>query len=383
MKILFDSQAFDMQRYGGVSRLYASLFEGLNNTKENLEYTIPIGQTNNAYLLSMPQFADEKYRVTGLAAVKDFKGKKALVKLLGKVDPNSSYSKVVRELKKQEFDIFHPTYYNPYFLKYLGKKPYVLTVYDMIHELYPQYFKVDRAAAFKKKVIPPATRIIAISEHTKQDLMRLYHIPEDRVDVVHLGNSLQPVTEMPSGMPALPERYVLYVGSRAKYKNFEGFMKAVIPLLKADKSLHVIAAGGYSVNNNFSGDELAWFAKEGISEQLTQMSINDQKLAYLYQNALCFVFPSLYEGFGIPALESFACCCPAVLSTASSLPEVGGEAALYADPHNEEELRHQIASLINDQALRETMVAKGKERLKLFSWEQAAAKTIEIYKRIQ
>jgi glycosyltransferase involved in cell wall biosynthesis len=112
------------------------------------------------------------------------------------------------------------------------------------------------------------------------------------------------------------------------------------------------------------------------------MDVNDNELAHHYSKAQALVFPSLYEGFGIPVLEAFACGCPALLSNRSSLPEVGGEAALYFDPENVPSLVERLVEVVEDKALADDMRTMGLNRLKLFSWEMTARKTIEIYKNV-
>lgn len=382
VSILYDSQAFDIQRYGGVSRYFSSLFEEFDK-RQDISYQLPIGTNDNEYLKEMERFSSSKYRRGALWSGKDFKGKKTLLRIADKASSGSSFNKGIKSLQQHAFDLFHPTYYDPYFLKYLGEKPFVLTVHDMIHEKYPMYFKNDRFPDFKKKVIPLATKIITVSAHTKKDLMELYGIAEEKIQIIHLANSLAPILEKPAGVQELPERYILYVGSRSRYKNFQGFIKAIAPLLNEDKTLHVIAAGGYAANNTFSEEELNLFATLGIDEnRMHQFSINDTILAWLYKNALCFVFPSLYEGFGIPVLEAFACGCPAILANRSSLPEVGGNAVLYINPDEEEDIRAKIKQVLDNIDLRKELVEKGYERLKAFSWKHTAEQTIELYKTI-
>ena len=117
-------------------------------------------------------------------------------------------------------------------------------------------------------------------------------------------------------------------------------------------------------------------------ERVVQMNTDDDILAKAYERANCFVFPSFYEGFGIPTLEAFACNCPAIISNTSSMPEVGGQAVLYFDPNNQEEMRVQIEKAITDDGLRQSLIEKGKERLKLFSWEIIAKQTVDCYKRV-
>jgi glycosyltransferase involved in cell wall biosynthesis len=140
----------------------------------------------------------------------------------------------------------------------------------------------------------------------------------------------------------------------------------------------LICAGG----GKFSTQERKEIHRLQLSDKIIQMDIHDNLLAYLYSQAQVFVFPSLYEGFGIPILEAFACGCPVLLSNRSSLPEVGGDAARYFDPESIPSLVEKLAEVMKNKALAEEMRTKGLDRSKLFSWENTALKTIETYKKV-
>lgn len=379
MKILFDSQIFDSQKYGGISRYFVELFKYFN--KNNTSYELPIKDTRNEYLKNLEPFSDMNLSRKILFPNINFKLQRLLSKIYDLISPDSNINKTKRTLKKQDFDVFHPTYYSTYFLKYLKKKPFVLTVYDMIHEIYPEYFFSDRTVNLKKKLIPKADRIIAISESTKRDILHFYKIPEDKIKVIYLGNSLQPKTGILK-IPNLPNKYILFVGARGIYKNFIFFVKSISPLLVKDRELSLVVAGGYSGADFFSKEERDLFKELNIENQIVHFSINDETLASLYKNALCFVFPTLYEGFGIPILEAFACDCPAVISNTSSLPEVGGDSAIYFDPKDKDDILSSVEKVIYNQDLRNELILKGRERLKKFSWENTASETLSVYRDI-
>ncbi len=385
MKILFDNQVFGSQKYGGISRYFVEIFRALDNSGE-ISYQFPTTWSNNEYL------EQEKFLINH-NLWQDFLNRKLhrcnfkyknLIWLSYKILYRclNIYSSK-KMLKKQNFDIFHPTYYNPYFLKYIKNKRFVLTVYDMIHELYPQYFSVnDKTARRKKALIFRADKIIAISENTKQDIINLYNISEDKIEVIYLANSLKPIIDRPINFSDLPKRYILYVGSRNIYKNFIFFIKSIAPLLVNDRGLCIIVAGGYSIKNQFSQDETSLFKELNIERQILQYSISDKILVYLYQNATCFVFPTLYEGFGIPVLEAFACNCPAVISSTSSLPEIGGTAVEYFDPLSSASIIYSVKRVVYDQNLRKDMIVKGREKLKEFSWEKTLERMKELYSNL-
>jgi len=301
-----------------------------------------------------------------------FKGKTRVINLINKV-----YS--VFKLREAEFDVFHPTYYNPYFLKYIGDKPFVLTIHDMIHERFNTLFPVkDKTSECKKLLVEKANKIITVSENTKKDLIEIFGTNESKIEVIHHGNSMFPKQNLQINIK-LPERYILFVGLRGGYKNFKRFIKAIAPLLNDDKGLYVICAGG----GKFNRAELNLFKDCDIESNVKYYQIkNDDFLSYLYSNAIAFVYPSLYEGFGIPILEAFSCGCPVVLSDASSFPEVAGDAGLYFDPYDQESIRKAVFNIISNKDARKDLIEKGHKRLKLFSWDKAASLTLKVYKSL-
>ena len=389
MKILYDYQIFTKQNYGGVSRYFYELMDNLRAHKIDIE--IPINYSKNIYIkeadfLSRP--------LKGYTEYKDFllglrpKGKAKIYKLLQKLNfiknAETANQKIsIERLKKQNFDIFHPTYYDSYFLKYIGKKPFVLTIYDMIHETYPELFSADNKIARQKKILAQkAEKIIAISENTKKDIIKFIGINEDKILVIHLGNSinrqennLKINTDL---LKKLPEKYILFVGNRASYKNFDNFSKALIPLFKINKKLNAVCAGG----GEFSDKEINFFKTFNITDKLRQYSVNDSDMTLLYKNALVFVFPSLYEGFGLPILEAFNCGCPVAASNRSSLPEIAGNAAAYFNPEDISSITDAINNIIADDGTKEKMKKNGFEQLKKFSWEKTAEKTLAVYNSI-
>lgn len=379
MKILFDSKIFDNQKYGGISRYFSELFKYFNTVK-NFEYELPIRDTRNEYLKKIPPFSKIISERKSIFPNINFKLQRLMSKAYDIIDPNSNINRTKRALKEQNFDIFHPTYYSTYFLKYLKNKPFILTVYDMIHEIHPEYFFLDKKTVkAKKELILKATKIIAISENTKKDIINQYNISEDKIKVIHLANSLEKVLSHKQDMPIVPEKYILFVGARGIYKNFNLFIESISPILNKDKNLHIVVAGGYSGKNIFTKEENELFQKLDISKQISHYSVNDEALAYLYQKAICFVFPSLYEGFGIPVLEAFACDCPAVISNTSSLPEVGGDAAIYFNPKDSNNIFKSVENVVNNEGLRKEMIVKGREQLKKFSWDKTAKETLQVY----
>jgi len=365
MKILYDHQIFTAQKYGGISRYFYELVHEFDTAHE-VQCEIPLLVSNNHYL------AEKKFaNYIDLFPNKEFRGKQRIFNLL-----NKPYS--ILKLKQQNFDVFHPTYYDPYFLKYLGDKPFVLTVYDMIHEKFSEMFSsADKTSEHKRLLVEKASKIIVISQSTKKDLIELFGTDESKIEVVYLGNSMFPNSNTNLSFE-IPKKYLLFVGSRGGYKNFEKCIKSVARNLKQERELFVVCAGG----GKFISAEMQLFSDLGIAKQVVQHSLDDENLAYFYKNALAFIFPSLYEGFGIPVLESFACGCPLLCSNVSSLPEIAQDGACYFDPYSKESIKNAVLKVLEDTELRKDLTNKGYQQLKKFSWAQTAEETKKIYQSV-
>jgi len=370
MRILLDPQTYNEQKFGGISRYYTELFLELNKI-DGVKVECPIVYSDNLHLREAALFRGFKNVIFESALLPKFLRKKILKKTKRRNTKNT-----IKALKTGDFDIFIPTYYSPYFLEHLGNKPFVLTVYDMIHEIFPQYFIRDLyTVKHKKLLMEKATKIIAISESTKQDILRIYpHIDASKIEVVYLSHSIKPAA---IAKLALPKNYILFVGNRSIYKNFIFFLNAVAPILKANTDLFVVCAGG----NKFNAEELQLIKQLNVSNQLIQQNFEDYELAAYYSSAKCFVFASEYEGFGIPVLESMACGCPVVLANHSSFPEVAGDAGVYFELHNEADLKDKVLSLIENDELRDEYVQKSLEQVKKFSWHRTAKECLKVYQK--
>jgi glycosyltransferase involved in cell wall biosynthesis len=388
VRILYDHQTFQLQRHGGVSRYFLELMRHLQGLDSSIMVELAIEYSDNEYIGKVDSFGhsinsmEQEYRNFALGT--DFKGKRRLFALSRKYLGLYEFDQMnmdtsIHKLKTGDYDIFHPTNYNTYFLDFINDKPYVVTVFDMIHEIFPEYFAPNNpTSASKRRILERAARIIAISESTKRDLINMFGIDKDRIKVIYLGNSINPeLSNELESSPSLPQRYILFVGNRSIYKNFYFFLYSIEALLLQDEDLYVLCSG-----STFSHEEMDLFRNLKIDKRILHVDSNDQMLAYLYKHALAFVCPSLYEGFGIPVLESFACGCPAVISNTSSLREVGGDAAAYFDPKDCLSILGTVKKVIYSKELREGLVNRGFEQLKKFSWKSTAEKTFELYQEV-
>jgi len=388
MNLLFDHQIFYRQNYGGVSRYFCELMNQFSKDPD-INFLLPLRFVQNDNLSQFPQL--NKYwsgRYNGLYNnhfVSSLQKKirfNALNFGLNFLINNQGES--IRLLQKQDFDVFHPTYYEPYFMKYLQKKPYVLTVYDMIHEIFPQYFKAnDQTKVWKKQLIENATAIIAISENTKQDILKFTNANPDRVHVIYLGNPFEhmnmPVNDTSDqDSPVFNYPYLLFVGDRHAYKNFNFFIDSVADILHKNGELHIVCAGSLP----FTRVEKKFLKNLNIIDKVHHVKIDSTLLKKLYKNARAFVFPSLYEGFGLPVLEAFSCGCPAIVSRSSSLPEIGGDGAIYFEPSDRESIILAVETVLFNEMFREELIKKGYNRLKFFSWEKTADSTKKVYNNL-
>lgn len=357
MKIFFDYNIFYKQKYGGISSYYFNLFKEFNN--DDISFLACPILNKNRYIRQINK---------NIFSLNIFECPSAAYGLIDKV--NFHVSKIF--LKFYNPDIIHITNYNKKILNHKRAKK-VLTVYDMITEIFPNKNNFE-LTCIKKKTIEEADHIICISEKTKLDLIDYFNIASTKISVIHLGANL-----IGKNYVLEKKNFILYVGSRKGYKNFENFLCAVRTSKFLYKDFYIICFGGEKFSK-YDHDLLAKYKFD--FSKIKYLNGDDIFLQSLYSSAKLFVFPSLYEGFGLPVLESMANNCPVVCSNAGSLPEVAGDSALYFDPNSSESIRNTIEHVIYNDELIIDLVEKGIQRIKLFSWKKCANETINLYKKI-
>nr|WP_297658672.1 glycosyltransferase family 1 protein [uncultured Prevotella sp.] len=385
MKVLFDSQAFDMQSHGGVSRCFTELYAHL---PQDIEARISVLETRNIYLQALG-FKPSGSIYRNFLYKNDNLLKHILFKFCYNIrhgaysrwnhTPKINQLESIEQIKAGDFDLLHPTFFNPYFIRYLYGKPYVITVHDMIPELFPKYYaRNDFQIIQKKSVISKAAHIIAVSQKTKEDLCQLLKIKEDKVSVIHHGVDDSPF--IPSTVIKHKYEYILFVGERHFYKNFKSFVNCCVPILKRHQHLNIICTG-----KPFTEDEKNMFINLGIESRfIHEFPQTNQEMLDLYHNAITFVYPSSYEGFGIPILEAYKADCPVMLNNASCFPEIAGDAAIYFNMNevgstNFEEQFETFYHLNSNE--KQNLINKQKERLKLYSWEKSANQLANVYRQ--
>jgi len=360
MHLLFDHHIFSWQQFGGVSKYFVKLIEHLR--AENVECSLPYMITNNYYIQSLTANYNRHWPI---------RGSYFAIESLNKLS-------TLRVLRKNKFDIFHPTSTSNYFSSYIRTKPYVVTAHDLTIELFPQYFKpwfANRTVNERKLNYQHASRIIAISENTKNDLVRFYQIDPAKIDIIYHGYSYDQEAKEPVKNFDVDNGYVLYVGSRQEYKNFNNFISAISGI---DCNVSIICAGG----GEFTDAERKIISGAGLQGRIYQYDVNNRELSHLYKHALLFVYPSLYEGFGMPILEAFANQCPVALSDIPVFHEIAGKGAKYFDPYNADSIRRCMECMLTSRAETNSIREQGLASLKHFGWDVTASKTIRTYKKV-
>ena len=276
--------------------------------------------------------------------------------------------------------VVHRTYYSCW-PRTRGAKV-VVTVFDMIHEIFPQSFvSRDHTAVMKRRAVHEADAVICISRTTAHDLQRLLDVPPEKIVITHLGcaEAFSPASTAAGGDAAAKRPYLLYVGHRAGYKNFARLLNAYAASARLAQDFDLVVFGGAQ----FTGAEQALIASSITGPgTVRRQTGSDSDLARAYAGARAMIYPSEYEGFGIPLLEAMSVGCPVICSNASSIPEVAGEAGEYFDPRDSEAIRAAIERVAYDDGRRQALIARGRARCLEFSWERCTAETLALYRRL-
>jgi glycosyltransferase involved in cell wall biosynthesis len=372
MNILYDFQIFSEQSYGGPSRYFFNLaLEVLKS--EQVKICAPIHF--NEYLKEFPEANKFGFKMNNfLSNILPYKVKRLIKKeVINKI--NYFYQKKI--INSFSPDLIHRTYYDDYKIK---KLPVVLTVYDLIHEKFHHMYGEKSNFRPKKKAIERADRIICISKNTLHDLDYYYDIRNKKTEVIYLASDLKDRDNIiPDNIKKSHKNYLLYVGKRSGYKNFINFIKAYSLSKKLCNDFEIICFGG----GKWRKSESIMLRKFGVHNQINLIeSNNDDDLISLYKNAKALVYPSQYEGFGLPVLEAMSFGCPVICSSSSSLPEVGGIAVEYFDPHIPQDLCEKLENILNSESHLVELKNKGLIRSKSFSWKKCSDETRQIYKSL-
>jgi glycosyltransferase involved in cell wall biosynthesis len=360
MRILYDGQIYAMQTAGGINRYFANLISRL---PKDFTPTLTTCKPRNVNYPAHPNLKTFFYQRFGFRP--------------GFVSYwlEKHYFRGVASFNS--FDVVHPTYYALLTRQEINqcRSPVILTVYDMIHELFADQLDLNgHKTEEKRKAILAAQAVICISENTKKDLLERYSLPEEKLTVTYLASDIDAsLSHGSEPVPSLP--YYLYVGSRVSYKNFNRLLAAFAKAVSVRPEIALCVVG-----SPLNETEEKLIAELGLTENIEHYGYaSDTHLAKLYRCSVAFVYPSLYEGFGIPPLEAMSCGTVAVASNCSSIPEVVGDAGILFDPNSTGDLADILLSLLDSPTERDRLIAKGYQRAQAFSWDKTVAQTLNVY----
>ena len=366
MRVFYDHQVTSLQDAGGISRYYFELVRAMLDASEPVDAFQPeLLLGFNRSIVPFPSLRPQA-RVSAIStSMAPGRLRYAL---------NEAFTSMAAP-SRGRFDVYHTTYQRV--LPAIRKSAVIATHHDSTPDHFPGLFP-DAAAIHGrlKKVYARADRIICISESCRQDLLRFFNVEPAKAVTIHHGfSALPPQRENERNQLPFLQPFLLYVGSRAAYKNFPMLLQALAA--QAQKDLHLVVAGGGA----FRADEMIEISRLKLTERVHGLPrVSDEQLASLYRNAEIFVYPSRYEGFGFPPLEAMSVGCPALVSRTSALPEICGEAAFYFDPASADDLAASIAKLLGDEGLRHSRRQPGLAQVKLYMWQKTAAATLATYR---
>ncbi len=291
--------------------------------------------------------------------------------------------------KKAGVDIFHVPYFAP---PLLPRTPTIVTIHDVIPLRLPAYragVKIEAYMRLVSRAAHNATMIITVSQHAKQDMMGALNLPAERIRVIYeaAGDEYTPVTD-PATLAAarakygIGDHYIFYLGGLDSRKNVPQLVKAFAHLYKQmdDPNLQLFISGNPDKQSGpFFPDPRPIAAALGVTERIIYRFVEDEDKPAIYSGADLFVFPSIYEGFGLDPLEAMSCGAPVVCSNRTSLPEVVGDAAITVDPNDTQALVEAMRRVLTDHELAADLRARSLQRAKQFSWRTTATETLAVY----
>ena len=365
MRILYDHQVFSLQNAGGATRYHYELMRHFaQEPAVQTELFLGFEQT----VLPFHKLSASNVRVASFGGRLHPGGRRYVAnELLGNIDA----------AVRGKFDIYHPTYFR--YMPLVRARRMVVTHHDCTHERFPEEFhEPDRVSHAKRDLFARADAIICISESSRNDLLNFYNVDPAKANVVYHGFTR--LERTPEGAQELAKHvnrdYALYVGSRNRYKNFRGFLKALY-----DSGLHrtllLLVIGGGS----FSTEERAFIDDLHLAHSIVALPrVADSLLAEAYSNARVLAYPSLWEGFGLPPLEAMHLGCPVVACNASSVPEVCGDAPFYFEADSPDSLRDVLLRAVNDEDARVRSIERGQATAARYSWAKCAEETLAVYR---
>jgi glycosyltransferase involved in cell wall biosynthesis len=362
VRIAVDHQVTSLQDAGGMSRYHYELARQLRG-RESISLDLLLGGESS--VLPFAELQGEGVRVESWTS-------RAGPGYL-RYAINTLWTATVAPMRGC-YDIYHATYQR--WEPVIRHRALVATHHDATQERFPELFRNAAAIrARKRRLYQRADIVICVSESARRDLAEIYGLDESRTRVVHHG-----VTPVAKGTAEQGDDegrpYVLYVGSRSAYKNFLALVRA-FAAAEAARDMRLVLAGGGA----WSAEEHAAITGLQLERRILLLPrVDDARLGRLYSGAALFVYPSLYEGFGLPPLEAMSAGCPVLVSRSSSLPEICGDAPHYFDPAIEGALELELGRLLNDRELLRSKVHAGRAWAGRYTWETAAQRTLAAYR---
>ena len=366
-------------RIGIDARMYGTSFTGIGRyTAELLRHLADLGTSHN-FVVFMRKEAYSSFQLP------DDRFKKVLADFPHySLEEQFAFPGII---KRENLDLMHFTHFNaPIF--YAG--PYVVTIHDLTLSFFPgkkmtHYFQRFAYHLVIRNVTSKAKRIIAVSNHTKNDLIDTLRVPPSKIDVIYNGISPKFGIDQPTPRQELMQKlglskpYFLYTGVWRDHKNLVGMIKAFAEFnAEVGNQYNLVITG----QHNPAYHEVPDIIRDlGITEDVHLVGlVSEPDLFALYKNALTYVFPSFYEGFGLPPLEAMQCGTPVIASNTSATPEVCGEGnALFFDPYSIDDMKNVMKTIASDPTVRQRLIDNGLERVKMFSWDKMTRQVLELY----
>jgi glycosyltransferase involved in cell wall biosynthesis len=358
LRVRYSPDIFRTQTYGGVSRYITELHRGMLG--HDVDSRIVAGLHVNSYLRDLP-------RVDGVDVerIRPVRARQALTKVTDRAVERAWCSRL------DQRTIWHKTMFD----RWVPRRPRLaVTVYDMIHERYPEQFgRADVIPSSKRPWCEAADVVFAISSTTRDDLLERFRLPPDKVMVTPLGVTV--AEPSPGTLPFDELPWFLYVGERTKpYKNWSAVLDALV--LMGPKAR--LACFGPPA----SPGEQRMLRDRALEDRVRFVSGDDRDLARVYRAASALVYPSLYEGFGLPPLEAMAHGCPVVAARAGPMPDVLADAAMFFDPNDVDDLADALGRVLDGGADVALLRTRGRDRAATFTWARTVEATLRGYQSI-
>lgn len=364
MRVLIEPEAF---RYGrcGTARYFAAVCRGLRDA--GLDVDIPLIASGTAYQPARVQFDSERQWPGRWQPMRE-----RLVWWCGKLSRQLFHQKL--SSGRYDLVLLSSSQYQTDFLDYAGETPFLMVCHDTMRSMVIPGGAIDAWSDPLYRLlylVRRAARVICVSEATRRDLLQCLPHPLENLAVVPTGNLLPLWANRGSSVPGLPESYLLFVGSRQVRKNFHGMMRVMASLHHSIPNIKLVCTGF------LNPCERDFLESLGIAGLVTGLDVSDTQLVTLYEQALGLVFPSFYEGFGLPVLEAMHCGCAVVASKTSAISEIAGDAAILVEPGDQAALSHACERLVNDSELRATLAKAGRRRAGQFSFPNMMKEFLE------